>query len=359
MTSPERPLFIVGCGRSGTTLLQVLIDHYSQIAIPVESHLFKNFTELFPRYGNLCVPRNLRTLVRDLLHDVRIKNWRLGIDVETFCRTLPTPDVRHVIAHLFSLYASKAGKRRWGDKSPGHAYYLREITRYFPEAQIIHVVRDGRDVVVSSRRAFMGKPSILANARNWSRRVSTCDAFERQAPLGTFFTLRYEDLVAHPQDVMGNVLAFLGEPKRKIEQTVPKTMLAQAYRTSRVQQALAQPISGRNVGSYRHALSPREVALFEGVTSEVLVRHGYSLDFGDYAQPSLFERAGFAYQDHVVIRIRFLWNLLHPKKARWAFPYTFRCRVQHWVRRMRLRIKAPFIISRNCTGLTRSFPRLG
>lgn len=337
MTVTERPVFIVGSVRSGTTLLQVLIDHYTSIAIPPESHLFRKYGALFPYYGDLREPKHLRRLVRDLLSDVRITRWRLAVDAETFCRTLLAPNVPHILAHLFGQYAQSTGKRRWGDKTPSHALHLYAITRCFPNAQIIHVVRDGRDVAASMRRVFLNKPSVVDNARRWSRHVSACDAFEPHAPPGAFLKVRYEELVTHPQELMQRVLAFLGEAPADIKPTVPQTWLTRLYLASGAwTHALAQPISERSVGRYREALSRRELALFEGIAGETLQRHGYPLECNVPAHPKLYERLWFACQDHVVSR--FLRQLADPN-ARRELPHKMREQTQYWFRRTRWRMQ--------------------
>jgi len=134
------PFFIVGCPRSGTTLLQVLLDAHPRIAIPVEGHLFSRFGRIFDRYGDLRQERNLRLFVSDVLHDKRISLWNLEVSVSEFLRELKTPSVRGVFERLYELYTRREGKARWGDKSPVHALHIRDIKQVFPEAKFIHLL---------------------------------------------------------------------------------------------------------------------------------------------------------------------------------------------------------------------------
>ncbi len=273
------PFFIVGCVRSGTTLLQTLMDAHPEIAIPTESHLFTRFSGVFGRYGDLRHRANLELLVQDLLDDERIKRWKLQTSVSEFCRELSAPTLRDVIAHLFSLYARQQGKFRWGDKTPQHALCLREIHGLFPEAQFIHLVRDGRDVAESLTRVIIGKKSVLANARRWREAVSACDDFKRTVPSDQFLELRYEALVARPEEEIARVFAFLGVAPARVAQDrrLPETRLKDTYvkTLGSHHQGLLNPITESKIGVFKACFSRRELAIFESVAGDVLARHGY------------------------------------------------------------------------------------
>lgn len=273
------PFFIVGCVRSGTTLFQTLIDAHSEIAIPTESHLFTRFAGLFDRYGDLRHRANLELLVRDLLHDERIKRWELKVSVDDFCRELPAPTVRDVIAHLFSRYAQQQGKPRWGDKTPQHALCLPQIHALFPEAQFIHLVRDGRDVAESLSRVIIGKKSILASARRWRQAVLACEAFKRTVPPGQFLEVQYEALVARPEQEMARVFAFLGVRQEGVapSRRLPETRLKETYVNTlgSHHRSLLNPITEAKVGVFKARFSQRELEIFESIAGDTLAQYGY------------------------------------------------------------------------------------
>lgn len=135
--STREPFFVVGCPRSGTTLLQILVDAHPNIAIPPESHIFCRFSKLFDKYGNLHKKTNLQLLVKDILRDDRIRLFDLDISVSDFCSQLKSISLKSVISLVFELYAQKEAKKRWGDKTPQHALYLNEIKTLLPEAKFI------------------------------------------------------------------------------------------------------------------------------------------------------------------------------------------------------------------------------
>jgi hypothetical protein len=207
------PFFIVGCPRSGTTLLQLLIDGQPNVAIPPESHVVERFHRLLPLYGDLSERPRAEALARDLLADERIKEWGLEARPADVLQGLERPTARDLVARLFELYAAKQGKRRWGDKTPQHALYLREVLALFPEARIVHLVRDGRDVCESLKRVFIGPKSTPAIARTWRRYVRTVEQARRDfiAP-ERFLQVRYEDVVLQRERELRRLMEFLGEP---------------------------------------------------------------------------------------------------------------------------------------------------
>src|SRR5690606_27357628 len=206
------PFFVVGSGRSGTTLLQALIDAHPNIAIPPESHLYDRVAPVFHTYGDLGVQSNRLRFIRDLLADAYIRQWHLEVTPGEIEARVIRGDRVGVIDALFSLYAKRQGARRWGDKTPDHIRCLEAIRTDFPDAKLIHLVRDGRDRAEARRRMIWGPSTPFGIAREWRDEVmrwkSFCDAY------GTVGTLvvRYEDLVSAPRETMTRVFEFLGEP---------------------------------------------------------------------------------------------------------------------------------------------------
>src|SRR4051794_27962840 len=127
MTSFTRPIFpfVVGCSRSGTTLLRALLDAHPLLAVPPESHF--------------AVAPRLRRLGRDPW----FRLW--GIEPPD----LRGLDVADAVRAVFAAYAAAQGKPRYADKTPHYVSHLPLLAERFPEARFVHVVRDGRDVALS------------------------------------------------------------------------------------------------------------------------------------------------------------------------------------------------------------------
>src|SRR5687767_15952457 len=99
------PFFIVGCPRSGTTLLQTLIDGHPRLSVPPESHIYDRFGLVFSRYGDLSISRNRMGFLRALLSDAFILGWGLHVTADDVERRLKRADRVGIIDTLFSIYA--------------------------------------------------------------------------------------------------------------------------------------------------------------------------------------------------------------------------------------------------------------
>ena len=276
--SKKPPFFIVGCPRSGTTLLQTLLDSHPNIAIPPESHLFARFSRVLGHYGNLRVASNLKVFVSDLLNDECIKPWGLDVSVQMFCERLQEYTVRGVISHLFELFAEREGKKRWGDKTPQHGLFVKEIGRVFPEAKFIHVIRDGRDVAQSLGKLWFGSKSIYGLAHQWKEYLQSFQDFKKSLNERDFVELRYEDLVRRPQLEVERILKFLGESSLPVATDVPNSKRKEFYiNQAPHHRTLAQPISERKVGAFKKVFTQREIEIFEAIAQDMLKAYGYSL----------------------------------------------------------------------------------
>src|SRR3712207_6135656 len=142
-------VFIVGCPRSGTTLLQRMVDAHPDIAITRQSRFIPNYYE--KRKG--LTPDGLVTpdLVDRLIEERRFKN--LQIDREEL-ESLAGSGEQEVsfesfVAGIFDHYGKVQGKRLVGDKTPRYVRSIPTLHELWPEARFVHIIRDGRDVCLS------------------------------------------------------------------------------------------------------------------------------------------------------------------------------------------------------------------
>jgi hypothetical protein len=112
---------------------------------------------------------------------------------------------------IMSDYAARRGKSRWADKTPLYALSLDFITELFPECQVIHVIRDGRDVVASHRERW-GYWSAVKAVEKWPRYIRAAREVGAQLSPDRYIEVRYEELVRDTEKTMRGLLDFLGEP---------------------------------------------------------------------------------------------------------------------------------------------------
>jgi hypothetical protein len=185
------PVIVLGVGRSGTTLLRVMLDRNTTLAIPYESFFV---LPLAHRHGRR--PK-LDDFVDDLERFYQLYEW--GISPEDVRRRLREGmTTGEAIAAIFAVYAEREGKTRWGDKTPLYMQHLPLIERLFPNAVWVHLVRDGRDAALSFLslpEGFSGKTWALPRtAAQFAARWRT-EILAARRLRGPYLELRYEDLV--------------------------------------------------------------------------------------------------------------------------------------------------------------------
>jgi len=208
---PCVPIFVVGFQRSGTTLLQALLGAHPQIAAPPEMYFAYRISDHADYFGDLSDDRNLRATLHEALHPPVDLLADCGFDEdEVFLRAKQAPRTYGgLFDAIMSSYAAARGKKRWSDKSPGQP--IDSALELCPSAQVLHIVRDPRDVVASSLHVPWADGDAAALARSW--RAFTLRNIRRGLELGPsqFLQIRYEDLVRDPVSVLQLVCTFLGE----------------------------------------------------------------------------------------------------------------------------------------------------
>jgi len=195
-------IFIIGTGRSGTTLLRLMLSAHPNIYIAHEASFYV-WESLFPK--SKSATEFLRFFVQTFSF-----RW-LDLDPRQVFGDLPNPLPRERVheAHtaLLKAKAARYGRTRYGDKTPAHAGHIKRLYADYPDAKIIHIVRDPRAVVRSMQRMPWASAAVTANAM-------FCEVERKQvAPYQSdMHQLRLEDLIANPEQVMRGVLDFVGEP---------------------------------------------------------------------------------------------------------------------------------------------------
>jgi hypothetical protein len=290
----DRPIFVVGCPRSGTTLLQLMLHAHPRIAIPPETRFLLPLYDDRHAFGDLRVAANRRELARSIVTDKTAKFDDLGLDPDSIVEEIVggPPTLGTALGIVFRSYAHRFGKPRWGDKRPAYIRRLDVLTRLFPDAQIVHLIRDGRDCVASLKEMPWYKLDTFHAASTW---VSAMDAGQRAARrLGpaSYYEMRYERLVSDPETELAGLCTFLGEeydpamtrPYQLAKVAVParKKWHARTYGS----------LDPNRVGSWAHRLDPWEIALCESVMGGRLADRGY--ERADAPRPPVTHRARYA-----------------------------------------------------------------
>jgi hypothetical protein len=180
------PIFVVGCQRSGTTLVRLMLDSHPNISCGPETRFLADLAK------------------------VTGENWtrlaHFGFDQQYWHRSVAT-----FFEQIQQDYAASRGKTRWADKTPRYALSLGFIDSLFPDCKVVHVVRDPRDVVASHRHRF-GYVAAVKAAEKWPRYIRAARSAGARLGPQRYVELRYEELVTDPKGTMKGLLEFVDEP---------------------------------------------------------------------------------------------------------------------------------------------------
>jgi hypothetical protein len=204
------PFFIVGIGRSGTTLLRLMLHNHPQIAIPYESHFITEYYRNIEKYGDLQNHDNLHRLVSDILNEDLISKWDHTFDIDRVLNNITESNLSNVLNAIYQDYATSKNKARWGDKSD-YLDNLHIIHRLFPDARFIHIVRDGRDVANSVIKLDWGPRDIIQAAEWWDKFVLLGRRMGQMLPQDQYTEIKYEDLVLNTEKELKRLCEFLDE----------------------------------------------------------------------------------------------------------------------------------------------------
>ncbi len=206
---PPAP-FVVGVGRSGTTLLRLMLDSHPRMTIPPETHFVPDLIEAAG--ARKATPES----VVKAIVSAKQSGWEeSGVEEQDLLerlRTLRPLDAAGSLRAFYDLYAARHGKPRWGDKTPIYVTAIGAIAPALPEARFIHMIRDGRDVALSTNKRLVelrnSKPvPIEKMARRWRDRILSA----REVPVepGRYLELRYEDLVLDTEPSLHRVCELI------------------------------------------------------------------------------------------------------------------------------------------------------
>lgn len=281
---------VVGCPRSGTTLLAVMLDSHPQIAMPPETAFLPALQALAGKSGDDLKKEFFALLTTDRWG---ISNWNdLGIDRYQYWRLLRSLETFSITAGLrvlYGMYADGLAKPLFGEKTPADTHCMPQIETYLPEARFVHIVRDPRDVVVSLRRTTAGQ-SVERTAQIWVDMVSAARA--SAASVSHYHELRYEDLVLQPEAELRKICRFLelDYSSRMLEYRASSTrhvghlgdrllpdgrsMVPHALR-ARLHETLAQPLRQDRVHNWRQHMGAGDRAKIEAITGPLMQEVGY------------------------------------------------------------------------------------
>jgi hypothetical protein len=216
-------VFIVGCPRSGTTLLQRIVDAHPDVAICDETFWLAYFFK--KRIGVTSEGLVTGELISRLLEYYKFYRMRIGRnELEALIGAGEPLSYAHFVKEIFNRYGAYRGKPLVGDKTPDYARNLPALHELWPSAKVIHLIRDGRNVCLSAVNWKRKAAKLATLFTTWAEQpVATAAAWwEWHVRLGRegtrllgpdlYYEVRYESLVEKPAEETAKLCAFLGIP---------------------------------------------------------------------------------------------------------------------------------------------------
>ena len=282
--SDLNPFFIVGSGRSGTTLLRLILAGHSRIAIPAETWFISPLVAQLPITGKLTSD-SIHTAINIILKSVRWPDMEMKD--EEFRRralALERPALADIINVIYEHALERTQKQRIGDKTPPYILIAPELKRLFPRAKFINLIRDGRDVAISCVDAGFENRAYHGRNFEWTRAVRQRDAYQRTPLAKDFLDVRYENLVTEPEQTIRRICEFLDEEFEAAMLDFQSRTYLVPQRELGIHTKLDKPILKDAIGMWRTKLSPVECFLMEAPLHRDLVnstiRFASKEDFG-------------------------------------------------------------------------------
>ncbi len=279
-----------------------ILNRHPSIAIGKETH-FRRLVYLRRKaFGDLSDLGNRRRLIAEYLASRHMQKSQL--DTPEFAEKLmrEATSYKAMFVSMLSHYAESQGKPRYGEKTPHHALFLDTLCDWFPDAVIVHMVRDPRASVASMQhRGWRG--SVVANARTWLKLNQAARLF-RDRP--GYLEVRYEALVRAPVPEVRRICSLIGEeysPSMLVPEENPS---GGSYNTIRSQMA----VTPARVDAWRKELTMGQVAQIEWVLGGELEGFGYAHEASPASMLTVLRGVGYEAFDlarMVVGRLPAVW----------------------------------------------------
>jgi hypothetical protein len=182
------------------------------------------------------------------------------------------PSIAAILSSLTESHMRKVGKNRWVEKTPDHILCVREIRRYFPDSPIIRIIRDPRDVALSLSKVPWGPSTFLSALLDWKYSDDQSSEFFLSDQFS--YTVRYEDLLLYPEEVLKKLCEFIGE-----EFELPMLDTSQSYlylRPAPWNMKTGEPVDRSRLFVWQKELTKEQNQLAEAFLGDRLIAYGYS-----------------------------------------------------------------------------------
>jgi hypothetical protein len=276
------PFFIIGAGRSGTTLLRLILAGHSRLYVTPETWFIGPLVHELPLTGELN-PAQVERAVGLIVADYRWPDMEMSAD-NLFCaaRQMLQPRLADIINLVYTEQLTRAGKARCGDKTPIYIEIVEELIALYPGAKFIHLIRDGRDVAIS--RIDAGWERYYENSRfTWTQTMRWREQYANKPFAGQILEVKFEDLVVDLEPTVRRICRFLGEEFEPAMLEWQHLVELVPTRERGIHGRVTRPVSDDAIAVWQSRLTTFECFAIESCLHKELEQLGYRLRYRSLA----------------------------------------------------------------------------
>ncbi len=306
----KKPIFIIGVGRSGTTLIQSMLNTHSMITFPPETHFVRNHLANQKEHQILSKGK-YEEFLNILTNDGDLA--KIDLDIKKIFNK-ETKKITELYYSVLKTYLEKQNKQFIGEKDPKNLEYLKIIKSTFPDAKILHIIRDPRDVILSRVKADWTKYK-SKRYHSLIYRLQYDKAIKDGKTIfdENYFSFQYEKLITDPESMLRKICKFL-------EVEYESGMLSFYKQSSDIIKGTEQkwkekcftPVDGKNLNKWEKKLTDKEIYYIQKITTPVFKEGLY--DRKKVKKPGLFVRINTFFIRMSLIFLKPLYHLYYDIK---------------------------------------------
>lgn len=275
MTSIANKFFIIGAQRTGTTMLQLILNSHSKICVAREAEFLMPFLKWKYVHSTLSgyfLKNFYSNYLLTVGDDVKFSYAHFSEFFSQLSDTNPLT-LKELLDGLFTYCCQSKGKSIWGNKTPLFVFKINLLFNLFPDAKFLHIVRDGRDVFNSRRRLRHIDNDPIINAIDWTYKQFKIERSFEKIPSGNKLIVRYEDLLDKPKGTITSICSLLGIEFEDNMLNFYKT--SRNHLSPRHSKLIFKALNKDNKYKWKVNLSPKEIKIFDTVARHYLKKYNY------------------------------------------------------------------------------------
>jgi hypothetical protein len=300
MSNSPVPIFILGSGRSGTTVTASLMNRLPGVHIAKETGFIGQSVELL---RDVATPRSRQQLIEVVNSWLVVEKWSGRASEQGFADFCQQHQLRGASAFIHYVWQIDS-PTPWeqlsfiGDNTPLYVLSIPWLLELFPDAKFVHVVRDPRDVVCSVMSMRFGADDPIVAAMEWQHALGCWLMAERMVAPANRIEIRYEDLCMSSASTLRKLTEWLSPEMQRLDlenvlsvDGAPGRGTFQNVAEMPHHQRLQEPLNAGRIGRYQTELTANDIARIEAVLQNGMLACGY--------QPSIWQVSPYATEDRV------------------------------------------------------------